>query len=359
MIFVTTTGKASMDTYAQRLSEHLPGPKIRTDIYDKQDFGVPLVSWKAVKAAWYNFHFTRQLRRLRQPLHLPNHHFGRYGCFLSAPYIIIVADIMRYLDLKGLSHLIHEPNILDKLYLQKDYQGIRRATAVVAISQRTKDDLVQYLGIPAEHIFVTHPGIDHRHFKHTLKRLVEAPYLLFVGSEYPYKNLDNLVRAFYLLKLRGAFEDLKLVKVGASGGRDGPCRKRLLALIQELGLGKDVILTDWVPYADLPAYYSGARCLVFPSLYEGFGFPPLEAMACGCPAVVSSGGALPETVGNAAAVVNPHDIHSIADAIEHILTDDSWRQALIERGLRRSREFTWERTARATLEVHRRVEQII
>lgn len=359
MILVTTTGKASMDTYAQRLSEQLPVRIIHTDIYDKQDFSVPLVSWKAVKTAWYDFHFTRQLKRLTQPLHLPNHHFGRYGYFLSTPYIITVADIMRYFDLKGLNRLIHQPNILDTLYLKLDYEGVRRAAAVIAISQKTKEDLVQYLGIPTERIFVTYPGIDHSHFQPSLRRLIKAPYILFVGNEYPYKNVDNLIRAFCLLKQRAAFEDLKLVKVGASGGREGPFRERLLALIRELDLEDDIILTGWVPYADLPAYYSGALCFVFPSLYEGFGFPPLEAMACGCPVVVSNGGALPETVGNAAPVVNPHDIQSIADAIDHILTDRSWRQALIERGLKRSHEFTWERTARGTLEIYRRVEQMI
>lgn len=359
MILVTTTGKASMDTYAQRLSEQLPVQKIHTDIYDKQDFGVPLVSWKAVKTAWYNLCFARQLKRLRQPLHLPNHHFGRYGYFLPTPYIITVADVMRYFDLKGLNRLIHQPNILDKLYLKLDYEGVRRAAAVIAISQTTKEDLVQHFGIPTERIFVTYPGIDHSHFQPSLRRLIKTPYILFVGNEYPYKNVNNLIKAFCLLKQRAPFKDLKLVKVGASGGREGQFREQLLTLIRELDLEDDIILTGWVPHGDLPAYYSGAVCFVFPSLYEGFGFPPLEAMACGCPVVVSNGGALPETVGDVAPVVNPHDIQSIADAIDHVLTDKSWRQALIERGLKHSHEFTWERTARETLDIYRRVEQMI
>ncbi len=107
---------------------------------------------------------------------------------------------------------------------------------------------------------------------------------------------------------------------------------------------------------DLPAYYAGAACLVLPSHYEGFGFPPLEAMACGCPAIVSSAGALPEIAGDATLVVDPRDPPALAGAIELVLTDDAVRRELVDRGLRRARSFTWERTARETRAVYQAVD---
>jgi len=113
---------------------------------------------------------------------------------------------------------------------------------------------------------------------------------------------------------------------------------------------------EGVPDHQLPAYYSGAEVLVNPSLYEGFGFPPVEAMACGCPVIVSSAGALPEVVGDAALVVDPNDPLALAEAIRQVLTDSSLRHRLVTAGLRRAAQFTWERCARETEQVYERVE---
>jgi glycosyltransferase involved in cell wall biosynthesis len=358
MRLVTTIGGGSMDTYAQHLAAQLPVPTLVTDVYQQvaELFNVPLLSRTAARAAWQDLGFIRTLRRVREPLHLPNHHLGRYGCFLAVPYIVTVHDLIRYFDFKGWGPFIHRPNLRDRLYLGLDYAGIRRATAILAVSHTTKRDLVHYLGIPAERIVVTYEGIDHARFRPVTRRLVDPPYLLFVGSEHPRKNLATLLMALRLLKDQARFRDLTLVKVGAAGGREAPFRRQTLASIAALGLEGDVRFTGRVPDEDLPAYYAGAACLVLPSRYEGFGFPPLEAMACACPAIVSSTGALPELAGDAALVVDPRDPRALARAIAALLSDDCLRRELVERGLRRARRFSWERTAEETLAVYRAVD---
>ena len=355
---VATTGKGSMDLYAQKLAEKLHAPKLYTDIYQKvaEQFNIPVLCPAALKAFWQDWRFIRMLNKLDGIVHLPNQHLGRYGFFLKAPYIITVHDLIRYFDFKGYGTFIHHPNRRDRFYLSLDYRGIKKAARVIAVSQTTKLDLVEHLGIPGERISVVYEGIDHRLFKPTSRRLVNYPYLLYVGSEHPRKNFGQLIRAFFKLKTERRFKDLKLVKIG-SAGRHGPMfRKHALQVINELNIPSDVVFTERIAEEDLPAYYTGAECLVSPSLYEGFGLPPLEAMACGCPVIVSNRGALPETTGKAAIKVNPYDIDGITKAIRQVLTDENLRQVLIPKGLEHARQFSWEKAAEETLKVYQGVE---
>ena len=341
-----------MDPYARMLSQHLGVPNLSTDIYEKDDFGAPLFGRLSAQMAWEHARFVLTLRRTQQPLHLPNQHFGRYGLFLSRPYIVTVFDLIRYFDLLGSEPLISPPNIRDRFYLRLDYAGIRRATAIIAASHTTKRDLVERLHLPKSRVFVTYQGLDHDLFQRVERRIVDGPYILFVGSENPRKNLATLLRAFRVLKNDSRFGALKLVKVGSAGSSEAPFRKSTEATIAELGLEGDVLFTERVRARDLSAYYSGASCLVLPSLYEGFGLPPLEAMACGCPVIVSNAGSLPEVIGDAGFIVNPHDWKALASALERVLVDTSTRLKLIDEGLRHAAEFTWERTVRETLAVY-------
>ena len=356
---VATTGNGSMDIYARKLAEHLDVPKLYTDIYQRSAelFNVSFFCPAALRAAWQDQHFVRMLNKLDGIVHLPNHHLGRYGFFLRIPYIITVHDLIRYFDLKGYSTYIHRPNIRDRLYLSLDFRGIKKATRIIAVSQATKDDVVKHLGIPDERISVVYEGIDHRLFKPTPRRLVDYPYLLFVGAEHPRKNFAALLRAFSILKSEGRFKDLKLLKVGKAGGAEAEFRKHTLQAVSELGLSNEVVFTDYVADEDLPAYYSGAECFILPSLYEGFGFPPLEAMACGCPVIVSNRASLPEVTGEAAVEVDPYDIDSIARALRQVITDERLRQELVSKGLEQARQFSWEKAARETLEVYESVER--
>jgi len=187
--------------------------------------------------------------------------------------------------------------------------------------------------------------------------MVDYPYVLFVGSEHPRKNFARLLRAFFKLKSEHRVKDLKLVKVGKAGGPEADFRQHTLQVINELNIPRDVVFTDYVAEENLPAYYSGAECFILPSLYEGFGFPPLEAMACGCPVIVSNATSLPEVTGEAAVRVDPYDIYGIARALEMVLTDEGLRRELVSKGLERARQFSWEKAARQTMEVYQSVER--
>ncbi len=355
--FVVTHGTGSLDVYAQKVAAHLPTRKLHTETYRRSArvFVAPLISRASVRALWNDASFVSQLRREEGPLHLPNHHCGRYGRFLDAPYVITVHDLMRLFDLDSRVPLIDAPGLRQRVLLRLDAAGIRKATGVIAVSETTKRDLVRHLAVPEDRIAVVYEGVDHARFRPVPERPVDFPYLLFVGSEQPRKNLAMLLRAFRRIKRTGSFPDLKLVKVGSGAGNgDHPFRARTLEVIRDLGLEEEVILTGRLAEEQLPAYYSAAELFVLPSLYEGFGLPPLEAMACGCPVVVSNRGALPETAGPGALVVDPADETALAAAIEKLLRDGSARDELRERGLRHAAAFSWRRCAEETLAAYDR-----
>ena len=361
VVFVRTLGTGSMDRYSQKLAEHLPVEKLDTDIYQRSaEFKkVTTLSVSSLRGFANDAGFIRQLRKLAAPLfHLPNHHLARYGNLLGADYVVTVHDLIRHFDAEGTRVFIHAPNRRDRLCLRLDYLGIRKAAAIVSVSDTTRRDLVRFFGIPEQRIFVVHEGVDHALFRPREPQRIGHPYILFVGSEHPRKNLATLLRAFAALKREPRFRDLKLLKVGAPGGREARFREQTLTVVRSLGLEREVVFTERVPDEDLVAFYSGAECLVLPSLYEGFGFPPLEAMATGCPAIVSTAGALPEVTGDAAVKVDPHDDAALARAIAAVLDDEALRRELRARGLEQARRFSWERAARETLRVYTALETI-
>jgi len=291
-------------------------------------------------------------------VHIPNQHLGRYGKFLKMPYIITVHDLIRYFDLKGYGTYIHRPNSRDRFYLPRDYRGVTKATRVIAVSQATKRDLMYYLGIPEERISIVYEGIDHTLFRPSLRsNNFGYPYILFVGSEHPRKNLPTLIRAFGMLKQQRRFRHLRLVKVGRAGGTEADFRQQTNEIIDSLNLDGEVVFSEFISEEDLRACYSGAQCFVLPSLYEGFGFPPLEAMACGCPVITSDSSSLPEVVDGAAIKVSPEDVEGLAGALEKVLTDRELRESLITKGMNQAAKFSWEETAEKTLEVYKEVEK--
>jgi len=353
VVLATTAGTGSLDRCACELAARLDVRAVEIDGYVRTGdlFGVPLLSRRSLQLLVADLDHVRLLRGAGGGLvHFPHHHLARYGRFLSRPYVVTVHDLIRFFDLKRLDVFIHRPNLRDRLLLRLDYAGVAGATALIAVSETTKRDVIRNLGVHEERIFVVHEGIDHARFRPVERRLLNERYVLFVGSEHPRKNLAAVLRAFAALKRERRLSDLKLVKVGGPGGSEAPFRARTLALVRALGLDDDVVFTEHVPDEDLSAWYSGAACLAWPSLYEGFGFPPLEAMACGCPVVASTAGSLPEIAGPAALLVEPHDERALADAIRTLILDPP--SDLIERGLTHAARFSWDRTARETLCVY-------
>ena len=362
--YVVTDGDSSIDVCSQLLARQLGVREFHTDIFQEvaEQFGAPLFGSTTAKALPKELRFVVALNRIGGLLHLSNHHLGRYGVFLRGPFIVTVHDLMRYLDLttsvEGDEPLIHRPNLRDRLYLRLDYLGIRRAVHLVAISRHTETGLVEHLGVPEEKISVVHNGIDHDLYRPaSVPSPVPYRYVLYVGTEQPRKNLRTLLRAFSRLKQDRRFGGLKLVKIGKAGGPEADFRRRTLEEVERLGLGRDVVFEGYVPQELMPHYYSRAECLALPSLYEGFGLTPLEAMACGCPVVSSNAGAIPEVVGDAALTVDPLDEAALASALGNVLTDEARRKEMIARGLNRASLFSWERAARETLQVYERVQE--
>lgn len=245
----------------------------------------------------------------------------------------------------------HRP--VDRWYLNwSTGYNARAATLVIADSQATKQDLVKAYRIPPEKIRVVYLGVDQNlgPVKNpaeidVVKRQygIQGDYFLSVGTLQPRKNLARLVEAFVSLPVKN---DVNLVLAGKPGWLSGGVMGKLPASKESR-----VILTGYVPEEDLPALYSGAVALVFPSLYEGFGLPALEAMACGLPVIAANSSSLPEVVGEAGLLVDPLDVRAWARAMAQVLADPALRVALRQRGLRRARMFSWERCARETLEV--------
>ncbi len=234
-----------------------------------------------------------------------------------------------------------------------------RSKAIIAISESTKRDLDELLHVPEAKIAVTplaanarfRPVPDAAHL--VAERFgLRQPYLLAcVGSGHPRKNLKAVIEAFGDLGSRAgspAPRDFRLAIVG-SVDRDAEARAAL-----ERSPARDrITLLGHVPEDDLPAIYSAAAVFCFPSLYEGFGLPVLEAMACGTPVVCSNTSSLPEVAGDAAVLIDPSEPHSLAEALQALMENTPRREALSAAGLARSREFTWERTARLTLAAYR------
>jgi len=238
-------------------------------------------------------------------------------------------------------------------YLQWSTSYNTRAAAhVIADSEATKRDLIEHCHATPDKVTVVYPGYDPdfapardgARLAAVRKRYpIPGTYVIYVGTLQPRKNLARLLDAFAVLVKQG--RDVHLV----IAGKKGWLYELLFAHVHQLGLEERVHFTGYVPQEDLPALITGARAFVLPSLYEGFGLPILEAMACGTPVVCSNVSSLPEVAGDAAILVNPHNTAQLAQALALILDDDELRHELAQRGLRHVTRFSWEKCARETL----------
>ena len=234
----------------------------------------------------------------------------------------------------------------------------RKADRVIVPSQAVKRDVVTRLGVPGDRVVVTPEGCEpcFRPIRsagalHAAAAKYGLPprYVLAVGTLEPRKNLTTLLRAFARLRRDGEVDpELRLVLAGARGWLEEP----IFRAVRSLGLDEAVHFPGFIDDDDLPAVYGGAALFVFPSLYEGFGLPLLEAMACGVPVVASNVSSLPEVAGDAALLVDPRETDDLADAVARALRDGALRDRLRAAGLARARQFSWEATARRTLDAY-------
>jgi len=235
----------------------------------------------------------------------------------------------------------------------------RRANTIIVMTNTGKNDLMKYLNVSRDKIEVIY-GAYHKRFKVTknienllaIKQKYNLPekYMLFVGGLTPLKNFSNIIKAFKIIKNK---IPVKLIVAGFKRWKYA----KDLELIKKLKLQNDIITLGFVPDDDLPYLYNSAQCLIFPSLYEGFGIPLLEAQACGCPVICSKTGCTPEVSGGAASLVNPYNYKEIAQAIYDVLNNRDLREKLIEAGLENVKKFSWSKAAKQTLELFEKTYQ--
>jgi len=299
--------------------------------------------------------FPAFLRSLGPDLvHIP---LNRVPLAMVRPYIVTVHD------LSSLLFAFHgsDTRIRWQRFLLR--RGLMRASHVIAVSEATRRDLQTLLGVPVDHVrrvynapdpgFLIHSNGAVQEKQRILERYqINYPFLLYAGNIRPHKNVPRLVEAFAVvrdqLSTHPVYKDLRLIIIGDTislypSVRQAVIKSRAESVVRFLG---------FVPFDTLRCFYEAASAFVFVSRYEGFGLPPLEAMACGTPVVTSNVSSLPEVVGDAAVQVNPENVFEIARGIREVLLDEELRSTLIRCGREQAARFSWERTAREVREIY-------
>ena len=300
----------------------------------------------AARVLWEQLAQPRILRQIEADL--------AHGLAFVAPLFAPCPTVITIHDLS----FIHFPSLFrpaNRLYLAMLTRlSARRARRLIAVSHYTAAETTRLLGVETERIDVVYHGVEPAF--HPLpaaeiaafrqRKGLPERFVLFVGTLEPRKNLERLVEAF----ARVRDERARLVLAGGKGW----LYDELFARVEALNLSEEVIFPGYVPEGELPLWYNAATVLAYPSLYEGFGLPVLEAQACGTPVLTSNASSLPEAAGDAALTVDPYDAEALAVELNRLLTETSLRNELRERGLAHARQFSWPRTAQETARVYRR-----
>jgi glycosyltransferase involved in cell wall biosynthesis len=322
---------------------------------------LPVANWldRQLDGAWRGLTQFEMRRRLRE--HLADvdvfHTSDVVNCALpGAKSVTTIHDLTAVLFPQYHTRQVRE-TLAEKFRFAQT-----QADAVICVSESAKRDAVEYLELDPARVHVVHHGVDPSFcplppasVADALRPmgLMQEGYILHVGTIEPRKNLVRLVQAYQRLCQR-----LQTTPRLVLAGMKGWLYEDVLTEVEALGLEDRVILAGHVDGELLPALYNGARLFVYPSLYEGFGLPVLEAMACGVPVVTSNTSSLPEVAGDAAMLVDPYDVTGIAEAMEQILGDNDRVTTLRRRGLARAARFTWEAAARETLKVYGKIQGV-
>jgi glycosyltransferase involved in cell wall biosynthesis len=303
--------------------------------------------------------FRAALKRLNCDLvHIP--HLFWMPRSLPCPYVVTVHDVLEHM------YRAHDGSSLRRsLHFHLTRRVLSGAGRILAVSTFTKNEIEKLFGIPGSHIEVVYNAIDERFLRgHASdsdrqvlaeRYLVTYPFLLYAGRISPHKNLVRIIEAFSALRTElekeDKFPDLKLIIIGDELSKHPDLRRTVI----RSGVQNDVRFMGFVPIEMLRIFYDAAKIFVFPSLYEGFGLPPLEAMAHGTPVVTSNTSSLPEVVGNAAVLVNPENVFEIMRALHRVLLDQGVRDKIKQRGYEQAQKFSWEASARRVLEIYHEV----
>lgn len=357
--------RGGIHNYIQQLLGHLPAadPSLRVTVFtsqkrEGQKNGPDALDWRTsrwstgrpwVRIAWEQL--VQPWALLRAGVDL------LHGLAFVSPLVTTVPAVITVHDLSFL-RFPERFRPANRFYLSMlSRLSCRRARRVIAVSQATADEVVHLLDVPADRVDVVPHGVEHTRFRPLSSTQVEAfrrekglpeRFVLFVGTLEPRKNLITLVEAF--ARTQAVQGKAHLMIAGGQGWYYQEIFKR----VEELGLGKAVHWVGYVPDAELPLWYNAATVFVYPSLYEGFGMPLLEAMACGTPVIASATSCFPEVVGQAGLLVSPQDVAGLSDTMERLLADTGWQAELSQQGRKRAATFTWAATAQATVASYRR-----
>jgi glycosyltransferase involved in cell wall biosynthesis len=352
------------DTYYLLYDKEFPGPFEHLLGHNRDDCVASLPSNFHLIAAhcktrilWTNWYVPQLLRQQNMDVY--------HGvCNFELPvrkmcrYVVTIHDLVPlfFPKLVPWKHLL-----FFKLFMKR---AAKTADIIITDSKHSKQDIIHHLAVPEEKIRVIYLGYKPRHKNDNEQRSLQdvlihygivQPYLLFVGVIEPKKNLERIVQAFSLLRQRIALgKKLQLVIVGGKGW----FYKDLYQKVQELCLNKDIIFTGFVPDEDLPYLYTGAEVFVFPSIYEGFGLPVVEAMSYGVPVVTSNVSSLPEIVGNTGILVDPKNPKAICEGIAEVFSDPQKQAQMRQNGPVQAQQFSWTRTAAETYKVYQEVYQM-
>ncbi|MFB0519465.1 MAG: glycosyltransferase family 4 protein [Acidobacteriota bacterium] len=306
----------------------------------------PVVDRSAHYSLREHLSLSRKAKRLNLDLYFSPHYV--LPLLTSCQAIVTIHDVI---------HLLFPENLPRKgaYYYARFMMGraLAKAEKVVAVSHHSGADIQRLFPRYASRVEVIHNGIDPRFFRQPgedeLLRAkggfqIDYPFILFVGNLKPHKNLTNLLKAFALLRGRRE-RGLKLVVAGGERDKSAQIRE----IIDRLSLGAEVRFLGYVNKEELCCLYHLAELFAFPSFYEGFGLPPLEAMACGTPVLSSNLSSLPEVLGDAAFMVNPHQVEEIAEGMQQLMENRPLREELIRRGAQQAKRYSWEESARRYL----------
>ncbi len=349
----------SMRLYAERLGDALIRRHVQVARVRPPEV-VP-AAWRAGSSTWAKVDayagrfavYPRLVRNLSADIvHVVDHGQGYLVASLDACRTVVTChDLILLVLAAGRIGASNVPPIALQL-LRISLEIMKRAAVVVADSAQTKRDLVRFVGIDPEKVTVIHPGLNQSFAQDPTRGealrgrlcLGTGPLALQIGRAF-YKNISGTLRVLHLVRQGGI--DLRLLRVGrALGGEER-------ALADKLGVATSVVELGGVSDEEIPALYNAVDLLLFPSLYEGFGWPPLEAMASGTPVVCSRAGSLDEVVGDAALTADPEDVEALAWHVATVLTDGKLRGTLIERGLGHAAKFSWDRAATEMIGVYR------
>lgn len=342
--------KSGVQYYCHHLYKYLQawnGKKINIQLFGGTSSGYRNINARILRIVTENIMLPKFIRAHKFHLfHSPNYVLP---LLLRKPSVLTVHDLIT-LDFPELCQF--ESVLYFRLFLR---YSLKKADHIITVSETVKHDILKRYKIDPRKISVTHLGVSPLFCpcsdEIVLKTYrIPGKYFLFVGNIEPKKNLIRLLKAFQFL-VEGYGRNEYLVIAGQNGWKYGEVYKT----VKQLGLENRIVFTGYVPETDLPALYSMAEVFVFPSLYEGFGIPPLEAMACGTAVVASDRGALPEVTGGNCLLADPLNPAEIASKIYCLQTDSELKQEMIEKGRQWVKQFTWERTAEKTLAVYQSV----